>query len=105
MAKQEGKGWFAIMLGKHISFNTKIPTYILDAILFAKETYSSNIVADIIEYRMNKHFENDNKLDFANCKAELLKYRNGTSKLEDVACNLDLVLPKDQILTLIAKLK
>jgi putative ATP-dependent endonuclease of OLD family len=105
MAKQEGKGWFAIMLGKHISFNTKIPTYILDAILFAKETYSSNIVADIIEYRMNKHFEYDNKLDFTNCKAELLKFRNGTSKLEDVACNLDLVMPKDQILTLIAKLK
>ena len=105
MAKQEGKGWFAIMLGKHISYKTEIPAYILDAILFAKETYSSNIVADIIQYRMNKHFEADNALDFTSCKAELLKYRNGTNKLEDLAFDFDLVLPDDQILILIDKLK
>ena len=105
MAKQEGKGWFAIMLGKHISYKTEIPAYILDAILFAKETYSSNIVADIIQYRMNKHFEADNALDFTSCKTELLKYRNGTNKLEDLVFDFDLVLPDDQILTLIDKLK
>lgn len=105
MAKQEGKGWFAIMLGKHISYKTEIPTYILDAILFAKETYSSNIVADIIQYRINKHFEEDDTIDFTSCKAELLKYRNGINKLEDLVFDLDLVLPDDQILTLIDKLK
>lgn len=105
MAKQEGKGWFAIMLGKHISYKTEIPAYILDAILFAKETYSSNIVADIIQYRMNKHFEDDDTLDFTSCSEELLKYRNGTNKLEDLAFDFDLVLPDDQILTLIDKLK
>lgn len=105
MAKQEGKGWFAIMLGKHISYKTEIPAYILDAILFAKESYSSNIVADIIQYRMRKHFEDDDTLDFTNCKAELLKYRNGTNKIEDLAFDFDLVLPDDQILTLIDKLK
>lgn len=105
MAKQEGKGWFAIMLGKHISYKTKIPAYILDAILFAKETYSSNIVADIIQYRMNKHFEADNTLDFTSCKVELLKYRTGANKLEDLAFDFDLVIPNDQILTLIDKLK
>lgn len=105
MAKQEGKGWFAIMLGKHISYKTEIPDYIIDAILFAKETYSSNIVSDIIQYRMNKHFEDDNTIDFTSCKAELLKYRNGTNKLEDLAFDFGLVLPDDQILTLIDKLK
>ena len=105
MAKQEGKGWFAIMLGKHISHKTEIPDYIIDAILFAKETYSSNIVSDIIQYRMNKHFEDDDTIDFTSCKAELLKYRNGTNKLEDLAFDFDLVLPDDQILTLIDKLK
>ena len=105
MAKQEGKGWFAIMLGKHISHNTVIPIYILDAILFAKETYSSNIIADMIQYRMNEHFEADDSLDFTNCKAELLKYRNGTNKLEDLAFDFDLILPDDQILILIDKLK
>lgn len=105
MAKQEGKGWFAIILGKHISYKTEIPDYIIDAILFAKETYSSNIVSDIIQYRMNKHFEDDDTIDFTSCKAELLKYRNGTNKLEDLTFDFDLVLPDDQILTLIDKLK
>lgn len=105
MAKQEGKGWFAIMLGKHISYKTEIPNYIIDAILFAKETYSSNFVSDIIQYRMNKHFEDDDTIDFTSCKAELLKYRNGINKLEDLAFDFDLVLPDDQILTLIDKLK
>ncbi|MDE5435677.1 MULTISPECIES: AAA family ATPase [Weeksellaceae] len=105
MAKQVGKGWFAIMLGKHISYKTEIPEYIIDAILFAKEIYSTNIVADIIQYRMDKHFEDDDTTDFTSCKAELLKYRNGVNKLEDLAFDFDLVLPDDQILTLIDKLK
>lgn len=105
MAKQEGKGWFSIMLGKHIFYNTVMPKYILDAIFFAKETYSSSIIADIIQYRMNKHFDDDNTLNFTSCKSELLKYRNGTIELEDLASHFSLVLPHDQILTLIDKLK
>ncbi|WP_226065448.1 ATP-dependent nuclease [Kaistella polysaccharea] len=105
MAKQEGKGWFAIMLGKHIFYKTEIPAYILDAIIFAKETYSSNIVADIFQYRMTKHFEDDDTINFTNCKAELLKYRNGTNKLEDLSFDFDVAIPGDQISTLIDKLK
>ncbi|WP_047451986.1 ATP-dependent nuclease [Alistipes sp. ZOR0009] len=105
MAKQEGKGWFAIMLGKHISYKTEIPTYIVDAILFTKETYSANIVADIIEYRMNKHFEDNNTLDFNLCRKNLKKYRTEEATLDDLAFYLDLVIPGDQILTLIDKLK
>ncbi|MDB5118860.1 MAG: hypothetical protein JWN56_78 [Sphingobacteriales bacterium] len=105
MANQEGKGWFAIMLGKHISYKTVIPKYILDGIFFAKETYSTNIIADIIEYRISKNFESNNALDFTICRAELLKYRNGGIILEDLVFDIDLVIPGDQILTLIEKLK
>lgn len=104
MAIQEGKGWFAIMLGKHISYKTILPSYIIDAIFFAKET-SPNIIADIIDYRIDKKFKDDNTLNFVNCRAELLKYRNGAIKLEDLAFDFDLVIPEDQILTLIEKLK
>jgi len=104
MAKQEGKGWFAIMLGKHISYKTIIPSYIVDAIFFAKET-SPNIIADIIEYRIKKNLEDNNALDFSSCQAEILKYKNGEIKLEDLAFDFDLVVPDDQILTLIDKLK
>lgn len=105
MAKQEGKGWFAIMLGKHISFKTVIPTYIIDAIFFAKETYSVNIIADIIDYRITKNFEDDNTLDFGSCRAELLRYRNAEITLENLGLNFDLIIPNDQVLTLIDKLK
>lgn len=105
MAKQEGKGWFAIMLGKHISFKTEIPGYIVDAILFAKETYTNNIIADIIEYRMNKHFDDDNTLDFSSCRESLTKYRAEEATLNDLAFDLDLTIPDDQLLTFIDKLK
>jgi putative ATP-dependent endonuclease of OLD family len=104
MAKQEGKGWFAIMLGKHISYKTILPSYIIDAIFFAKEM-SSNIIADIIDYRIKKNLEDNNTLDFTSCKVELLKYRNGEITLGDLAFDFDLVIPDDQILTLIDKLK
>lgn len=105
MAKQEGKGWFAIMLGKHVSHKTVIPEYIIDAILFAKDVYSNNIVADIIEYRMNKNFENDDTLDFTACRENLMKFRTGEAKLGDLIFDFDLVVPDDQIMTLIDKLK
>lgn len=105
MAKQEGKGWFAIMLGKHISHQTIIPEYILDAIFFVKENYPSNIIADLIDYRTKKCFEADDTLDFTNCRTELFKYRNGSIKLEDLAFNYTSVVPHDQIITLINKLK
>jgi len=105
MAKQEGKGWFAIMLGKHIFFKTIVPEYILDAIFFAKDSYSSHIIADIIEFRINENFKDKNTLDFASCRAQLLKYRNAEIPLEDLIIDLDLVIPNDQILTIIEKLK
>ena len=105
MAKQEGKGWFAIMLGKHISFKTVIPKYILDAIFFAKESYSVNIIADFLDYRIKKNLEDDNKLDFSMCQAELVKYRNGLVALEDLIFYFDNVIPNDQVFSLIDKLK
>jgi predicted ATP-dependent endonuclease of OLD family len=105
MAKQEGKGWFAIMLGKHVFFKTVIPEYIIEAVVFAKETYSPNIVADMIEYRIKKLFEDDNELDFADTDETLIKYRKGEATLSDLEFDLDLAIPDDQILTLIEKLK
>lgn len=105
MAAQEGKGWFAIMLGKHISFKTVIPEYILDAIFFAKETYPTNIIADILAYRIKKNFEENDTLDFGACHAEILKYRDGIVALEDLAFDFDNVINYDQALTIIDKLK
>lgn len=105
MAKQEGKGWFAIMLGKHVSFKTVIPEYIVNAILFAMDTCSPNIIGDIIEFRIKRNFEADNTLDFTSCREELVKYRRGEATLDDLVFDIDLIVPEDQVLTLIEKLK
>src|SRR5690606_10522950 len=56
IAKQEGKGWFAIMLGQHVSYKTEMPEYILDSLIFSKDNYTNEIIADIVEYRINKNF-------------------------------------------------
>jgi len=105
MAKQEGKGWFAIMLGKHITSKTIVPEYIVDAVLFAKESYSPVIIADIIEYRIFKNFEDDDKLDFASCYFSLKKYLNGESTIDDILVEIKKVIPYDQIVTFLNKIR
>ena len=48
MANQQGKGWFAIMLGKQITYETVIPNYIIEGIIFAKYSFKPNLISDII---------------------------------------------------------
>jgi putative ATP-dependent endonuclease of OLD family len=69
------------------------------------DTYSPNIIGDIIEFRIKKNFEADNTLDFTSCREELVKYRKGEATLDDLVFDIDLIVPKDQVLTLIEKLK
>ncbi|MGJ7025667.1 ATP-dependent nuclease [Petrimonas sulfuriphila] len=106
MAKQEGKGWFAIMLGEHIYHGTYIPEYILDAIVFAKDSYSTELVSDIVKYRIEKNIEDDEKhdLDFSSCTENLKKYRKGSISLDDLISEIEMVIPNDQLLTLLRKL-
>jgi len=52
MAQQEGKGWFAILLGKMIDHKTVIPSYILDAIFFVYPTVSTEVWFNILSYRV-----------------------------------------------------
>lgn len=53
MAKHSGKGWFAILLGQTVDHNTSIPDYIIDAILFAHQRISDDVIFKILEYRLN----------------------------------------------------
>lgn len=105
MANQEGKGWFAIMLGDHISYKTIIPAYIIDSIIFAKETFSNNLIAEIIEYRINKIFEDDNKLNFGNCFEVVNRFRNHESSIYDLIKEIEQVIKGDQILTFLNCIK
>lgn len=106
MANQEGKGWFAIMLGKHIFFNTYIPKYIIDAIVFAKDLYSVELISDIVKYRIRKNIEDDKdkKLDFSFCIENLKEYKKGLITLNNLILEIEKVIPNDQMLTFLRKL-
>ncbi|GHV00794.1 AAA family ATPase [Bacteroidia bacterium] len=106
MAKQEGKGWFAIMLGKHIFHRTYIPEYIIDAIVFAKDSYSVELISDIVRYRIKKNIEADDekKLDFSSCIENIEKYRRSSISLIDLILEIEKIIPNDQLLTLLRKL-
>jgi predicted ATP-dependent endonuclease of OLD family len=105
MANQEGKGWFAIMLGKHISYKTIVPDYIVEAIAFAKDSYSKNIIADIIEYRVNKNAKDDDKIDFTLLKEIIANYRVNKATIDEVIVEIKNRISEDQILTFIEKVK
>jgi predicted ATP-dependent endonuclease of OLD family len=106
MANQEGKGWFAIMLGKYISHNTFIPEYIIDAIVFAKDSYSIELISDIVKYRIKKNMESDEakKLNFSPYIKILNEYRVGLKSLPDLILEIEKIIPNDQLLTLLRKL-
>lgn len=105
IAKQEGKGWFAIMLGKYVSYKTEMPDYILDSIIFAKDEYTNDLIADIVEYRINKNCLDDNKLDFTSCRSVLNDYRKGTSTVALLKTELHKVIKDDQIITFLNRFK
>lgn len=52
MAKSQGKGWFAILLGEIIDHKVVIPEYILKAIFFARPTLTSELFYNIYSYRI-----------------------------------------------------
>lgn len=106
MANQEGKGWFAIMLGKHISHLTNIPEYILDAIIFAKDSFTPEIVCDIVKYRIEKNIEDGNipDSDISSYTEILKEYRVGAKTLADLISNLKLRISSDQVFNLLERL-
>jgi putative ATP-dependent endonuclease of OLD family len=51
MANHQGKGWFALTLGKTIDFKVAIPEYIFDAIKFAHGDFNSELTFKILKHR------------------------------------------------------
>ncbi|MHB8100116.1 MAG: ATP-dependent nuclease, partial [Sulfuricurvum sp.] len=69
MAKHSGKGWFAIILGNSINSKTRIPDYIIEAVLFAHGHINSDVLSKIFNYRINKIIGNINKQERSNVDA------------------------------------
>ncbi|GAA0892660.1 AAA family ATPase [Fulvivirga kasyanovii] len=105
MANKEGKGWFALLLGKYIYSETILPDYLVDAILFAKGTFSRSLLSDILTYRAKKNFELDNNLDFSEFHAVVTSYISEEVDLATLLSSYEAVDPSDQILCILRKLQ
>jgi putative ATP-dependent endonuclease of OLD family len=104
MAKNHGKGWYAILLGEFISFKTVIPEYILWAIIFSKASLSRDIIVSILTYRIKEYKNTGETTNFALFELEMEKYRTGNIDLPALVISVAEVKPDDQIISFLEKL-
>jgi putative ATP-dependent endonuclease of OLD family len=97
MARNKGKGWYALVLGKYITYQTYIPDYIFDAILFSKSSIK-NIIISILEYRISKHSKSKTPPDFSALKIELVRFKRDEINLKDLIKAVETVIKGDQII-------
>lgn len=104
MANYEGKGWFAILLGKYINHQSILPSYIRDAIFFAKPSLTVELFFNIYHYRLQHAREHGSiipaMVDFA-CDA-LNQYRENSTDLITLKQNMRTAFPNDQIHDILA---
>jgi len=106
MAKNVGKGWFAIILGNHITFQTNIPEYILNALIFSKSKFEKEVIANIILYRVkNLNTLNGNDINISNIESIVSRYLSGTIDKQILISELKTTLLKDdQTIKLLEKI-
>ncbi|MFC1750805.1 ATP-dependent endonuclease [Pseudomonadota bacterium] len=106
MAENQGKGWFAILLGKNIDHKTILPKYIRDAIFFACHSLSVEIFYDIYNYRIDCALSCGGipKAVADTGRLRLQEYRNGKIDLATLKMGMQPVLPGDQIHTILSNL-
>lgn len=104
MAANQGKGWFAILLGKHITHNTVVPEYIYKAILFARGKLTIELFFNIYSYRIKSAiFAGDIPQEIADtATVELDKYRNGIIDIVALKTAMRSATPGDQIHNILA---
>lgn len=66
MANSAGKGWYAIILGNYIEEWTIVPSYILKAIVHAKDEWSTSVISSMIKFRFDYNNSNKTKSDTTN---------------------------------------
>lgn len=104
MATNQGKGWFAILLGKHITHKTVLPEYIYKAILFAREKLTVELFFNIYSYRIKCALSaGDISQDIADTGTVVLdSYRKGAIDLAALKLAMLSAVPGDQMHTILA---
>ena len=103
MANYEGKGWFALLLGKQIDQRTIIPPYIRQAVVFAHGQFSTELVFNILKHRVAVN--NPSAVGtpvpplLQAFREQLLQFRAGVVDFNTVRKEAAIGLPGDEILT------
>jgi putative ATP-dependent endonuclease of the OLD family len=106
MASYQGKGWFAILLGKQIQWSTLIPGYIRSALLFAHGGFSNELLFNILKHRI-KHIDGAGLIARPVLQGyweRLLQFRDGRSDLATLNADTQVSLAGDQINLLLTEL-
>ena len=99
MAANQGKGWFAIMLGKQVDHQTILPDYINNAIFFARPELSKQLFSNIFGHRLSlaRGAGTLTQAALEAAQIELRQYLAGTTSLADLKTFMNAMLPGDQI--------
>lgn len=104
MAANQGKGWFAILLGKSITHKTILPEYIRKAIFFARENLTVELFFNIYSYRIKCALADgeisQGVADTAGARLE--EYRKGNIDLPALKAAMKPAIPGDQIHSILA---
>lgn len=103
MANNVGKGWFAVMLGKHIDAKTFIPNYILDALMFAIPNIEEHIFG-ILNYRIEFLRTDNEVLDFSKIDKALIDFQTNHEKLDVLKKETLALFPNDDIMEFLKRL-
>jgi putative ATP-dependent endonuclease of OLD family len=99
MAKQEGKGWFAILLGKSVDYQAAIPDYIIDAIFFVRPSVSTEVWFNILSYRLNciSDAGKSSPTEIAAAKLKIDDFKVGKIDLAGIQAEMLTTFKDDQI--------
>lgn len=104
MARNAGKGWFAIILGRMITPETVIPDYVLDAIFQAHLPVSTQTWAGVLNYRVAvlEASQSHAPEAIAAMRAQLVRYRRGEIDFAGVRAEMLKTFPADGINVILA---
>lgn len=106
MANHEGKGWFAIRLGKLVDHTTVIPPYIRKAVVFAHGSFSKELLFNILKHRLsaNTPVGIPPPPALVSFWGRLLEYQAGRLDFNAIRADAVIGLPNDQILAFLGDL-
>jgi putative ATP-dependent endonuclease of OLD family len=99
MANNQGKGWFALVVARHIDWKTQIPPYILAALKFVYPDISKEVWQHILTYRLSV-LESSNQFqaaDIQEMKTSVSTFVAGNLAFADLRAQMLARFPGDSL--------